>query len=321
MNLKRLTTTLALSIGVLYTVNLGAETNLQSVTNHNNVHNNLLAEQQTIKNQIGLDATREYMENLMKDEEEPEEDIYQEGWNSNLVNSYKNSIIPDKKVINVSEFSMPHLGYVTSPYGYRPRFRRMHKGIDIKVQIGDTIRAAFDGKVRLTKYERSGYGYYVIVRHDNGLETVYGHLSRFLVKPDQYVKAGQPIALGGNTGRSTGSHLHFETRFMGFAINPSAIFDFANKTTHTDYFTFDKRTYQDGRDYSPSSDKARYVASSKGKSNSYKSTASKVTYKVRRGDSLSKIANQHGVSINNLCKLNGISKSTKLQPGKVLRVK
>ena len=121
---------------------------------------------------------------------------------------------------------MPCDGYVTSPYGYRRRFRRMHKGIDLKVQTGDTVYAAFNGKVRLTKYERRGYGYYVVIRHENELETVYGHLSKFLVEPDQYVKAGDPIALGGNTGRSFGSHLHFETRFMGYAINPSAIFDF-----------------------------------------------------------------------------------------------
>ncbi|MBS7373174.1 MAG: M23 family metallopeptidase, partial [Muribaculaceae bacterium] len=109
---------------------------------------------------------------------------------------------------------------------------------------------AFSGRVRLTKYERSGYGFYVIVRHENSLETVYGHLSRFLVKPDQYVKAGQPIALAGNTGRSTGPHLHFETRFMGYAINPEAIFDFANRCTHTDTYLFTKSTYQNARNYS-----------------------------------------------------------------------
>ncbi|HAO64009.1 MAG TPA: hypothetical protein DCQ91_08645, partial [Porphyromonadaceae bacterium] len=99
-------------------------------------------------------------------------------------------------------------------------------------------------------YERSGYGFYVIVRHENSLETVYGHLSRFLVKPDQYVKAGQPIALAGNTGRSTGPHLHFETRFMGYAINPEAIFDFRNRCTHTDTYLFTKSTYQEARNYS-----------------------------------------------------------------------
>lgn len=90
----------------------------------------------------------------------------------------------------------------------------MHNGLDIKVYIGDTIRAAFSGKVRMVKYERRGYGKYVVIRHENGLETVYGHLSKQIVDENQYVEAGEPIGLGGNTGRSTGSHLHFE-RVLG----------------------------------------------------------------------------------------------------------
>ncbi|MDD2960821.1 MAG: peptidoglycan DD-metalloendopeptidase family protein [Muribaculaceae bacterium] len=314
MILKKLTVALTLGIATLVAFPSNAQ-NLQSVT-HGNVHDDLLASQQHIQDQIRLNETKEYMDILLKEEEEPELDIYKEGWESDRVNSYKNALVPNSKTIDVSEFSMPCRGYVTSPYGYRPRFRRMHKGIDLKVQVGDTIRAAFDGKIRLTKYDRRGYGYYVIVRHENGLETVYGHLSRFLVRPDQYVKVGDAIALGGNTGRSTGSHLHFETRFMGYAINPSAIFDFANQTTHTDKFTFDKRTYENGRDYSPNS--YRY-ASSKG-SNKYKSTGSKSTYKVRKGDSLSRIASRHGVTVAKLCKVNNISRSTKLKPGKVLKI-
>ncbi len=107
----------------------------------------------------------------------------------------------------------------------------------------------------MTKYERRGYGYYVVMRHPNGLETVYGHLSRFLVKPDQVVKAGDPIALGGNTGRSTGPHLHFETRFMGIAINPAAIIDFENGVPHKDEFAFDKKTYNKSQTYAPAKKK------------------------------------------------------------------
>ena len=134
----------------------------------------------------------------------------------------------------------------------------------------DTVRAAFDGKVRLTRFERGGYGFYVIVRHENGLETVYGHLSRFLVQPDQFVKAGTPIALSGNTGRSTGPHLHFETRFMGVAINPEAIFDFENRVTHTDVFTFNKNKYTESRNYAP---RKSYTASSSTSSKSNHSKA------------------------------------------------
>lgn len=283
--------------------------NLQAVT-HGNVHNDLLASQSVIQHQIQLPETTSYIDNNYLEEEEPEMDIYEEGWNSGLVNCYQKATIPDEKVINVSKFAMPHPGYITSPYGYRRRFRRMHKGVDLKVQIGDTIRAAFDGKVRITKFERRGYGYYVVLRHENGLETVYGHLSKFLVEPNEYVKAGDPIALGGNTGRSTGSHLHFETRFMGYAINPAAIFDFENQTTHTDTYTFSKKTFENSRDYSPRSKSKNSTYASSGKS----------TYRVRKGDSLSKIAVRNGTTVAKLCKLNGISTSTKLQVGKVLRI-
>lgn len=140
--------------------------------------------------------------------------------------------MPDSCVIDCSTFVLPmdSMTRVTSKYG--PRRRRMHKGIDLKVQIGDTIRAAFDGKVRIKNFERRGYGYYLVIRHPNGLETVYGHLSKFLVGVNDIVRAGDPIALGGNTGRSTGSHLHFETRFLGQAINPADIIDFENSIPH-----------------------------------------------------------------------------------------
>ncbi|MDE6526894.1 MAG: peptidoglycan DD-metalloendopeptidase family protein, partial [Muribaculaceae bacterium] len=192
----------------------------------------------------------------------------------------------------------------------------MHKGVDLKLNIGDTVRAAFDGKVRIVRNQgaRKGYGMYIVIRHPNQLETVYGHLSKWLVEPDQYVKAGEPIALGGNTGRSTGPHLHFETRYMGYAINPCAIFDFANQTTHTDSYTFDKDTYQNARNFSPAanSEYAKeylkknpvkpYVRNSS--SSSSKGTAA--NYRVRKGDTLSKIASRNGTTVAKLCRLNGI---------------
>lgn len=293
--------------------------NLQSVTNYASRHDELLARQSHIGEQIRLEETEQYA-NLLYEECEPEPDIYTEGWESGLVNSYKNAVVPDRAVIDVSDFVMPCPGIVTSPYGYRPRFRRMHKGVDLRAAIGDTIYAAFDGKVRLTKYERGGYGYYVIVRHTNGLETVYGHLSKFLVHPDETVKAGTPIALSGNTGRSFGPHLHFETRFMGYAINPAAIFDFENQTIRDEEYTFDKRTFEDAPGYNKSS-RTYARKSSVSRRNSYKSGGSKATYKIRRGDNLGKIAAIHGTTVAKLCKLNGISKNSKIQAGKVLRVK
>jgi murein DD-endopeptidase MepM/ murein hydrolase activator NlpD len=116
--------------------------------------------------------------------------------------------------------------------------------LDIKVYIGDTIYAAFSGKVRIVRYEANGYGNYVVIRHNNGLETIYGHMSKQLVRENQTVRAGQPIGLGGNTGRSTGSHLHFETRLCGVALNPALMFDFKNQDVIGDYYIFRKNTYE-----------------------------------------------------------------------------
>lgn len=296
---------------------------LRSVSAHDNMHSNLLASQRNIQDQVKTMETKAFMDILMQEEEEPEIDIYTESWNSQAVNPYAGMDVADNIRIDVSEYSMPVPGYITSPYGYRKRFRRQHKGVDLKLHVGDTVRAAFSGKVRLTRYERKGYGYYVIIRHHNGLETVYGHLSKFLVKPNQDVKVGEPIALGGNTGRSTGPHLHFETRYMGYPINPMAIFDFPNQTTHTDFYTFSKRTYTQARDYSPNANvqyAEKWLKTNKPK-NTYSSTGTKRTHRVRRGESLSKIASKYGTSVNSLCRLNGISRNTKIQVGKVLRVR
>lgn len=334
MNLSKAFTYLSLMAGALLPAGLTAQ-NYRLPGQHNTQHGELIASQAST---VEVDNTTKYMESLFAEEEEPEFDIYTEGWESTFVNCYRNTAVPQRASIDVSHYAMPHPGYVTSPYGYRRRFKRMHKGIDLKANTGDTIRAAFDGRVRLTKYERKGYGYYVVVRHTNDLETVYGHLSKFLVKPDQYVRAGDPIALAGNTGRSFGSHLHFETRYMGYAINPAAIFDFANQTTHTDTYTFDKNTYQNARNFSPEAN-AAYAAeyrsthnvqygngsSSKGRSSSKGKSASKSKnakkYTVRKGDTLSRIASRNGTTVQAICRLNGIKSSTKLRPGQKLKVK
>ncbi len=327
----------------LFALSISAQ-NMQSASNFSRMHNNLLAKQNRVKDQIRVQEAQKYAADLYE-ECEPEPDIYTEGWESNLVNCYKDANVPNTKVLDVRRYVMPIKGnYVTSHYGYRPQFGRTHKGIDLRAAVGDTVYSAFSGRVRLTRFERGGYGFYVIVRHENGLETVYGHLSRFLVKPDQYVKAGQPIALSGNTGRSTGPHLHFETRFMGYAINPEAIFDFANRCTHTDSYTFSKSTYTKARDYAPSK---RYAAAKKAseekeqsatkkrsnkkeeqpqvtastrKSTKESRNESRSTYQVKKGDSLDKIAKKNGTTVEQLKKLNGLTSST-IQEGKVLKVK
>ncbi len=282
---------------------------------HSDMHKQLLANQAKSKDQIRLIEKNTFIDLL--DEAEPELDIYTEGWNSKSVNPFKDADVPDSKIIDVTGYAMPCPGRVTSPYGYRARFRRMHKGIDLGIHNNDTIYAAFDGKIRLTAYERKGYGNYVIIRHPNGLETVYGHLNKTLVKPDETVRAGDPIALGGSTGRSTGPHLHFETRFMGYAINPAAIFDFANQTTHTDTYAFSKSTYTQGRNYAP----ANILAQSESQ-NPYKAAkSSRSSYRVKKGDTLSSIARSYGLSVTRLRKLNGLGKSSSIRSGQILKLK
>ncbi len=341
MSIKRLY--LALTAITFFALSISAQ-NMQSASSFSKRHNDLLAKQNRVKDQIRVQEAQKYAADLYE-ECEPEPDIYTEGWDSDLVNCYKDANVPNTKVIDVRHYVMPIKGnYVTSHYGYRPQFGRSHKGIDLRSAIGDTVYSAFSGRVRLTRFERGGYGFYVIVRHENGLETVYGHLSRFLVKPDQYVKAGQPIALSGNTGRSTGPHLHFETRFMGYAINPEAIFDFGNRCTHTDSYTFTKSTYTKARDYAPSK---RYAAAKKSTEKSSEPAAtstrsskkeqpqvtastkkstkesrekSRSTYQVQKGDNLEKIAARNNTTVAQLKKLNGMT-SDKVVEGKVLKVK
>ena len=230
----------------------------------------------------------------------PASDLYDEDWNTEIVKAYANKEIPETYHINVSDFIMPFEGRITSNYG--PRRRRFHYGTDLKVQVGDTIRAAFDGKVRIKRYEKRGYGYYLVLRHPNGLETVYGHLSGFLVDQNEIVRAGDPIALGGNTGRSTGSHLHFETRFLGIDINPSEIIDFTNGVPHQDMYVF------------------RNVKINGKKSNIYTTTESQMVYhRVKSGDNLGKIARMYGTTVNELCRLNGLKGTSTLRVGQSIR--
>ena len=171
--------------------------------------------------------------------EHPSADIYDD-WNNVNCHS-KTAIIPNSYRIDLREFSMPtKTNFITSNFGYRPRFKRNHYGVDIKANIGDTIYSAFSGKIRVVK-EASGYGKVIVISHYNGLETVYGHLSKQIVKVNEHVKAGQPIGLAGNTGRSTGPHLHFETRICGVAINPNHLFSFKYRDVVNDFYHWKKK--------------------------------------------------------------------------------
>ena len=230
----------------------------------------------------------------------PADSAYHNIWTNARVNPYDKLFDQLKEDVHISMagFRLPHPGYVTSPYGMRKY--RMHKGTDIKVQIGDSIRSAWDGQVRIVGWDPHGYGYYVVVRHTNGLETIYGHLSSPLVDEYQLVDAGEVLGLGGNTGRSTGSHLHWEIRYLGEAMNPANFVDFSTGQLKN---------------------KDEYVIGIKAMKQKKAEQAAMQYYKVKQGDTLSGIAKKYGTSVKRLCQLNNIKETTILQIGRKLRVK
>ena len=210
-----------------------------------------------------------------------------------------------------NKFVFPYKGKFLSPYGFRGR--RIHAGVDIKCTHGDSMYCAFDGKVRLAKRYR-GYGNLVVVRHYNGLETVYGHLSKILVHINDDVKAGQVLGLGGRTGRATTDHLHFETRFLGEPFNPNTFIDFENYCLKSDTVLISASLFS----YAA---KMRHPKKGKGASASAdNSDSGTVYYKVRKGDTLAKIAKKHRTTVVALCQTNKISKKTPLKVGKRLKI-
>ncbi len=216
-------------------------------------------------------------------------------WSNTSINPYNVSLVGMKDTIklDVSGYCPPSVKHVTSNWGFRKW--KFHYGIDLKVHRGDTVKSAFDGTVRITRRDR-GYGYFVVVRHDNGLETLYGHLNKILVKPEQRIKAGEAVGMGGNTGRSTGYHLHLEFRYLGNPINPNDIVDFQTHQVKKPVLVISSNTFA----YKAEIDKIRY-------------------WTVKKGDTLGRIAYRTGVSVSKLCKLNGITTKTILRIGRKIR--
>ena len=187
----------------------------------------------------------------------------------------------------------------------------MHKGLDIKVYTGDTIVSAFDGKVRMVGYEATGYGHYVVIRHRNGLETIYGHLSKSIAQEGEFVKAGQTIGLGGNTGRSFGSHLHFETRMSGW---PSihALFDFPNQDVTCNTFTFRYRDCDGGI--------LSRTTIERNREDLAQAVPTGQMYQVEgRRVSVQSVAEKLGLTVEALCDLNGFTPGTILTRGQMVR--
>ena len=217
--------------------------------------------------------------------------IFEKYWDTTTLFPYKEvdmSGMPKSVVIDLvdslTSYHCPYQGSVHPRGKYGPRRRRQHQGVDLPLKMGDPVYATFCGRVRISQYNKGGYGNLVIIRHDNGLETYYGHLSERLVEPDQWVEAGQIIGLGGSTGRSTGPHLHFETRYYGQSFDP----EIANEE----------------QDKKEAAEKAAMKY-----------------YKIRSGDTLGGIARRYGTTVTNLCRLNGIKSTTVLRIGRSLRVR
>tara|TARA_B110000046_G_scaffold78688_1_gene86777 strand:- start:1077 stop:2102 length:1026 start_codon:yes stop_codon:yes gene_type:complete len=196
--------------------------------------------------------------------------------------------------INECRFYNPFKGLITSNFGWRDG--RSHNGIDIDLQVWDPVIAAFDGMVRVAR-NHDGYGRVVIIRHYNGLETLYAHLHRFKVKTGDIIEAGQVIGLGGSSGKSTGSHLHFEVRYKGRPLNPRSIIDFNRNNLKSSNIKLVKTKYS----YAAMPDGVNF-------------------HTVKRGESLYKIANVYGTSIESLCNINGIKRNRPLQVGQKLMV-
>lgn len=271
----------------------------------------------------------------------PASNIYST-WDSKAV-SIAPGVLPPNFKVDLRGFVMPTPSRkITSKFG--PRWGRQHQGLDIKVYLGDTISATFDGKVRIVDYNANGWGYYVVIRHPNGLETLYGHLSKQLVKENQIVRAGEPIGLGGSTGRSSGTHLHFETRLLGKAINPAIMFDFERQDVTGDFYVVNTGRVQNAQKTAiastltetedaqlpalqqtapkaiqPIMSVLEVPASSAPNSPSNQTVQQEITYVVKDGDNLFRIATNHGLTLEQLCKLNGLKPNSTITRGMILK--
>lgn len=313
MTLKNFIRTIALSVSIIFTAQ---QADAQD----------LLARQAPVDRKMKAVDTLVF-QNLLDREYSglPAEELYAD-WDNRY--AHRETEMPDHFKIDLRDFSMPTQSrVVTSNFG--ARWGRQHKGLDIKVYIGDTIRAAFSGKVRIVRYEARGYGNYIVIRHNNGLETIYGHLSKQLVRENDEVRAGDVIGLGGNTGRSTGSHLHFETRLCGVALNPALLFDFRAQDVTGDFYNFNKARYlSESREatrlrgkvgsgsYTPEEVRGT-TARVERSSSTY--NEQRLYHKVEKGETLYSIARKRGVSVETLCELNHINKTLRVRQGQILR--
>lgn len=204
--------------------------------------------------------------------------------------------------LDFSQWVNPTMKKTILTSAYKIRKGRLHRGVDVKMDIGDPVVAAETGKVIISKYNKGGYGNYIIIKHDNGTQTVYGHLSSRLKDVGNEVKKGELIALSGNTGRSTGPHLHFEIRFGDVNIDPATVYNFAEGELQpgVDKYSVNEAT-RSHEEIQAELSKHRY-------------------HKIKSGDSLGKLAIQYNTSVDKICKLNNITRTSILKIGSQIQV-
>lgn len=261
--------------------------------------------------------------------------LFQEFWNTNVTHVYYGTTpekLPESIAIelvdSLSGHHYPYKGWLSSKYG--PRGNRGHQGVDLPLKTGDAIYATFDGMVRYSAFSASGYGNLVIVRHNNGLETYYAHLSERMVEVNDVVVAGQQIGKGGSTGRSSGPHLHFEVRYRGQSFDPERLFDFKTGELRREnillkrrYFSINSR-YEQDFNQEEVADKlaAAEKSAATAKSSSSKSSAPVSQYHtIKEGDTFGSLAIKYGTTSKRLQELNPKVDPTKLQIGQKICVK
>lgn len=287
-----------------------------------------------------------YDDNTWKYWRNPEDialkEIFTDHWTPDVPNPFdtKLSDLPDEIILRLVDENMaykcPDKRRVYSRFGYR--HRRRHQGVDLPLTTGDPVYAMFPGKVRMSKYY-AAYGNLVIVRHENGLETFYAHLSKRHVEVGDWVEAGEVIGLGGSTGRSTGAHLHLETRYQGYAFDPQWIVDFETGNLRSSLFVLKKKYLSADSRYVPESIEEEltiYLADTREKAiadsiaavkkaaaeKAAKEAAAAKYVTVKSGDTLSLIAKRNGTTVSAICKLNpGLTTRTVLKIGRKIRVK
>ena len=250
-------------------------------------------------------------------------EVFDDHWDTTNIHAYKDvelNTLPEATAIrlvdSLESYHYPYIGRITSRYG--PRKGRAHQGLDLGLKTGDPIYATFDGKVRISK-AAGDYGNLVVIRHNNGLETYYAHLSQRDVEVGDWGVAGQQIGLGGSTGRSTGPHLHYEVRYKGQSFDPERIIDFSNGNLRRDELLLKRRHFSIYSKYEQDFGDEEEVA--KQEEAERKAAAAVQYHTVRSGDTLGAIARKYGTSVSRICQLNGIKSTSILRIGQKLRVR